>query len=142
MQMEGRKVVISRRLVRLARLDADQYFFLDDPESALRELRRSGLKADLFTFVERLPGMQPLLPFPFEMDNFAALQLTSFDDWWLRQIGFKARNKAKQAGKRGVELREIPFDDAAVRGIWEIYNECPVRQGRRFSHFGKSIATV
>jgi hypothetical protein len=29
-----------------------------------------------------------------------------------------------------------------VKGIWEIYNECPVRQGRRFAHYGKTVDTV
>jgi len=57
-------------------------------------------------------------------------------------LGFKARNKAKQAEKKGVVIREVPFDDKLVQGIWEVYNECPVRQGRPFTHFGKSLETV
>jgi hypothetical protein len=57
-------------------------------------------------------------------------------------LGFKARNKAKQAEKKGVTVREVPFDDNLVQGIWEIYNECPVRQGRPFTHFGKDLNTV
>ena len=36
----------------------------------------------------------------------------------------------------------MPFDDALVQGIWEIYNESPVRQGRPFPHYGKDIDTV
>jgi hypothetical protein len=36
----------------------------------------------------------------------------------------------------------VPFDDALARGIWEIYNECPVRQERPFPHYGKSFETV
>ena len=36
----------------------------------------------------------------------------------------------------------MPFDDKLVEGIWEIYNECPVRQGRPFTHFGKDLSTV
>src|SRR5581483_7525002 len=27
-------------------------------------------------------------------------------------------------------------------GIWEIYNECPIRQRRRFPHYGKDVQTV
>jgi hypothetical protein len=62
--------------------------------------------------------------------------------WWTKQLGFKARNKAKQAAKKGVVVREVAFSDELVRGIWQIYNECPVRQGRRFPHYGKSLETV
>ena len=36
----------------------------------------------------------------------------------------------------------MPFGDALVHGIWEVYNECPVRQRRPFVHYGKDIETV
>jgi hypothetical protein len=77
-----------------------------------------------------------------EWDNFAAVPLTTFDDWWTKTIGFKARNKAKQAEKKGVVLREVPFSDELVKGIWAIYNETPIRQGRKFPHYGKSLEHV
>ena len=76
-----------------------------------------------------------------EWDNFAVLHVTTFDEWWSHQIGFKARNKAKQAEKRGVVLREVLFNDELARGIWEIYNETPIRQGKRFPHYGKDLDT-
>jgi hypothetical protein len=142
MKIDGRDLLVRGRLVRLARLDGDDYFFLKDPVAAVRAVRESGVRADIFTFLQGLPADQPRLPYPFEMANFAALPITTFEDWWERQIGFKARNKAKQAGKKGVEVREIPFDDGAARGIWEIYNETPTRQGRRFPHYGKDLETV
>ncbi|MGA2271955.1 MAG: hypothetical protein ABSH00_00265 [Bryobacteraceae bacterium] len=77
-----------------------------------------------------------------EWDNMAVLPVSTFDHWWTQQIGFKARNKAKQAEKKGIVVREVPFDDVLVRGIWEIYNECPVRQERLFPHYGKSLEAV
>jgi hypothetical protein len=43
---------------------------------------------------------------------------------------------SRQAEKKGVKLREIPFDDVLIEGIWRIYNECPIRQGKRFPHYG------
>ena len=39
-------------------------------------------------------------------------------------------------------VREVPFDDELARGIWEIYNESPIRQGRIFPHYGKSFEAV
>jgi hypothetical protein len=77
-----------------------------------------------------------------EMDNLAAIPVSTFDQWWNHQIGFKARNKAKQAEKKGVTVREVRFDDVLVKGIWEIYNECPFRQGKPFGHYGKNLETV
>jgi hypothetical protein len=48
----------------------------------------------------------------------------------------------RRGEKKGVVVREVPFDDELVRGIWEIYNESPVRQGRPFPHYGKDIDTL
>jgi hypothetical protein len=130
------------RLVRVAQPEGDGFLFLDNPERAVAHLRAQGPRADLVTFIQALPDAAPKFPYPFEMDNFATLRVNTFEDWWERGIGFKARNKFRQAEKRGVEIREIPFDDDAARGIWEIYNETPIRQGRRFPHYGKDLETV
>jgi hypothetical protein len=58
------------------------------------------------------------------------------------QIDFKVRNKVRKAEKSGVVSREVPYDDAFVRGISAIYNESPVRQGKRFWHYGKDLEAV
>jgi hypothetical protein len=142
MKICGKEILIRGRLIRTARLEADMYEFLDDPESALDALRNCGTRIDLFTFMQRLPETAPRYRYHMEWDNLAAIAVSTFDHWWTDQIGFKARNKAKQAEKKGVKLREVPFDDALVRGIWEVYNECPVRQGKPFAHYGKDIEMV
>jgi len=138
----GKHVRIEGRVLRIARLDADKYQFLDDPELMIAGLRRCGSRIDLFTFMQRLPETQPKHDYPMEWDNLAVLPVSTFDHWWTQQIRSFPRNRARQAEKRGVILREVPFDEALVRGIWEIYNECPVRQGKPFRHFGKSIEKV
>jgi hypothetical protein len=142
LKFDNRALLVGGRLCRVARLDADDYKFLDDPEAVIAGLRKSHMRIDLFTFLQRLPETSPQFPYPLEMDNMAVLPVTTFENWWTKQIGFKARNKAKQAEKKGLSIREIPFDETLSRGIWEIYNEVPVRQGRRFPHFGKSLEKV
>jgi hypothetical protein len=140
-RLEGRKVLMRGHLCRVAEVEGEGYKFLADPKSAIAALQDSG-RADVFTFLRELPETSQKYPFPFEWDNFAVLTISTFDQWWTQQIGFKARNKAKQAEKKGIVIREAPFDDALARGIWEIYNEVPVRQGRRFPHYGKSFEAV
>jgi hypothetical protein len=142
MNISGREVKVYGRLCRVAQLDADDYKFLEDPEAAITELRRSKVRADLFSFLQKLPGSQPKYSYPFEWDNFAVLPISTFENWWTQQLGFKARNKAKQAEKKGLVVREVPFDDTLAKGICEIYNECPIRQGRLFPHYGKNFETV
>jgi hypothetical protein len=77
-----------------------------------------------------------------EWDNLAVLPVTTFDHWWSHQIRSFPRNRARQAEKKGVVLREVPFDETLIRGIWKIYNEVPIRQGKPSFHFGKDLATV
>jgi hypothetical protein len=142
LRFDNRELVVRGGVCRIAHLDADDYKLLNDPEPVLAELRKSKMHIDLFTFLQKLPETSPKYPYPYEMDNLAVLPISTFEQWWTKQIGFKARNKAKQAEKRGVVIREAPFDDELARGIWEIYNECPVRQGRLFPHYGKSVEQV
>jgi hypothetical protein len=141
-KIHGKEVRISGRLLRVAQLEGDGYEFLESPEPFLEQLQKSAHRIDMFTFMQRLPETTPKFAFPMEWDNFAALPVSTFENWWNEQIGFKARNKAKQAQKKGVKVKEVVFDEVLVKGIWEIYNETPVRQGRRFSHYGKNLETV
>ncbi|MGA9142882.1 MAG: hypothetical protein WA664_06410 [Candidatus Acidiferrales bacterium] len=141
-QICGKEMRVTGRVLRVARLEADAYQFVDDPEPVLQELRASRTRVDLFTFMQRLPETKPKFSYRMEWDNFAALPVTTFDHWWNEQIGFKARNKAKQAEKRKVSIHEVPFSDELVKGIWEIYNESPIRQGEPNTHYGKNLETV
>src|SRR5260370_37295604 len=76
-----------------------------------------------------------------EWDNLAALPVSTFDHWWNHQIRAFPLNRSRQAEKKGVTIREVPFNENLVRGIWEIYNECPLRQGRRFTLYRGAIET-
>lgn len=142
-QVDGQVVEIRGTVVRQAKLEADKYHFLDDPGEMLAALQKVAVRVDLFSFLARLSDPpDSLLPYHKEQDNLAVIQVSSFEDWWNNQIRFEARNRAKQAAKKGLMIREVPFDENLARGIWKIYNESRIRQGRPFPHFGKSFATV
>src|SRR6266567_3518182 len=142
MRVCDKEIRVSGGLVRTARLDADMYHFLTDPAAMIEGLRASGTRIDLFTFTQTIVETTPKYSYPMEWENLAVLPVSTFEEWWEKQIGFKARNKAKQAEKKGVVLREVPFGEELVRGIQEIYNETPVRQGRPYPHFGKDLEAV
>jgi hypothetical protein len=135
----GKDVKVGGHLIQIAQLDGEIFTFPDDPEVVLDSLRKCGRRIDLFTFLQRLTETSPKYTFPMEWDNLAALPVSTFDNWWTQQIGSKVRNQARLAEKKGVVLREIPFDDALLRGICSIYNETPIRQGRRFPHYGMGL---
>jgi hypothetical protein len=138
----GKDIRVKGQLVRVGRLEAEMFKYLDDPAAVVAGLRESNPRVDLFTFLQKPPDGSPKYSYPMEWDNLAVLPITTFENWWMKQLGFKARNKAKQASKKGVIVREATLDEAFAAGIWEIYNESPIRQGRRFPHFGKSLDQV
>src|SRR5215469_12968719 len=107
----GREIRTQGRFPRVARIEGDSYRFLEDPEAVVAGLRSSNQAIDLFTFIPRLTDNLPNYSYLVQRDNVAALRVTTFDQWWNQVLGFKARNKAKQAEKKGVELREVAFDD-------------------------------
>jgi len=141
LSLEGKDLVVQGRLCRVAHVDGDGYKFLTDPESAIDALRSSNMRADLFTFLQKLPDT-PRYRYPFEWDNLAVLPISTFDHWWTRQVDAKTRNMVRRAEKKGVVVREVPFDANLVRGICGVYNECPIRQGKPFPHYGKDLETV
>ena len=142
MKVGGRDIHVNGGLLRIARLAVDKYESVDDPGATLEALRESGIRIDLFTFMQKLPDTSPKYTYPMEWDNVAALPVSTFDQWWTKQINRKARKALRVAEKKGVVVREVPFDDALVRGISAVYNESPVRQGKPFWHYGKDLQTV
>ena len=142
MQVCGREIRVRGRLIRIAALDGDGYQFLEDTEATLAALRKSAARIDLFTFIQKLCEASPKYSYPMEWDNVAALHISSFDDWMMHQIDPRVRTKLRKAAKNGVTVREVSLDDALVRGIHGIFNESPIRQGKRFRYYGKSFEVV
>jgi hypothetical protein len=136
MKICNKEIKIRGRLIAIAHPDGDKHTFLEDPESFLTELRKCGKRIDLFTFMQKLPETTPRYPYPMELDNLAVLPVSTFENWWDKQIRSYPRNRARQAGKRGVVLREVPYGEELIQGICGIYNETPVRQGKKFRHYG------
>jgi hypothetical protein len=133
---------ISGRLVRTVRRTEEWYEDLDDPASFVEALMRSRVKADLFSFCQRLPHLEPQHVYHMERESIAVLPITTYEHWWKAQINNKTRNLVVKARKKGVVVRESAFDDEFVRGMTAIFNETPIRQERPFRHYGKSFETV
>ena len=141
-QVSGKEIRIEGRLVRIACLEGDGYLFIDQPDAVLEGLRKSPTQIDLFTFTQKLSDTSPKYEFPMEWDNMAALPVSTFENWWARQLNDKTRNMVRRGEKKGVSTREVPFDDTLVKGIWGIYNESLIRQGKPNIHYGKDLETV
>lgn len=139
MIIRGKELSIQGKLVRIAALEGEKYNFPDDPESFLAGLRDARARVDIFTFLQELTDTSSRYDYVTEMDNLAVLPVSTFENWWNHQIRSYPRNRARQAAKRGVVMRELPYGEELVRGICGIYNETPIRQGKRFPHYGMSL---
>ena len=99
--------------------------------------------ADLFTFVERtFLGTKQTYPFFCENETISLLRITSFDDWWKSQIRKDERNLIRKAEKKGVTVKLAEIDEDFFKSSQRIYNETPVRQGRRYTGYGLSLTEV
>lgn len=144
-EVQGRTVMVRGSWLKTAAVMDEELLEEEgvlDPESFIEQLKASGLKADLFTFARKMPHTEREYNYHTEWDNIAALPIKSIPEWLETQVTYDVRKAVKRAGRRGVEARMVSFDDAFVAGIEKIYNESPMRQGRRFWHYGKDLETL
>jgi hypothetical protein len=142
-EIGGQTYAITRGPVTVVGLEDDWYEDVRNPDVVVETLSNNqGFKPDIFTFWQRLPDIEPKYSFRMEWEDLAVLPVKSYDHWWKHQIKSNTRNHVRKAEKEGVELREVDYDDDFVRGMTAIFNEVPVRQGRRFCHYGKEFETV
>ena len=140
----GRTVIVTGKWVRTAEVKDDavvQGVLLEDPDSFIAKLKEIELEADVFTFAQRPPEITPRYNYHLEWDNWAAISTACFNGWWdnLPQV---SRKNVRRAGRRGVVVKVIPFDNDLVQGVHRIYNSIRVRDGRLFWHYGEDVDTV
>ena len=141
MLVNGREVVLSGRVPRIARL-SHEYDWLEDPRGFARQILDTNREADIFCFLMR-PGLEhPSCELPQSVESISVIPLTTYECWWKKQINDKTRNMIRKSQKTGVEVRLVDFTDEFVWGIKDIYDESPLRQGKPFRHYGKDFATV
>ena len=143
--VEGRAIVVDGRWLRVAHVrdeEVAENAAIDDPSSFLARLGEIKLHADIFAFRQKLVDDIQRLNFPVYWDNLAVIPITSYSDWWEKRLSQDGRRNVRRAEKRGVRIELVRFDDNVVRHIKSIYDETPVRQGRRFWHFGKTLEQV
>jgi hypothetical protein len=142
--IEGRCIVCDGGWLRSARIFDEVWLSgppLTSPATLIEQIGDSDLHADLFTFAQMLPDTTPRFRYYLDFDSLAIAQTTDFKAWW-EALPQESRKNVRKAQKRGVTIGPVEFTDELVRGIKGIYDETPVRQGRRFTHYGKDLATV
>ena len=141
-QIDGLNVISTGNRLKIARLKKEWDDDVVDPQQFVAKLIQSDLKADIFTFIQRLPDSYPKYQYKMEWENVAALPLTTYENWYKNQLHLNPRNKIKKAKKAGIVVKPCSFDDNLVDGILRISNESPIRQGRPYWYYGVSRKQV
>ena len=143
--VERQPIVIHGTTIRIASLHDEEWLEeeLQNPEACLKGLREgaNAHRADIFRFSQKVPLAVPRYNYPMDRLSVAVADVSSFDKWWER-LPQVTRKNVRRAQKRGVTLDVRGLDSDVVRGIADVQNETPIRQGRRYPHFGKSLDQV
>jgi hypothetical protein len=134
--------VRKRFFVRIAH---DNQEYEKDASASEEFIKKLGEKrVDIYTFIERTwccPIANPPSNWIRTDDNVGLLEITTLVDW-LSAVGKKTRNMLRRAKKSSVKVRVVQPNEKLAEGIWKIYNETPIRQGRAFPHFSESLKSV
>jgi hypothetical protein len=138
-------LITKGRFVKIAEI-FDEYWVLEkslpNPSQVIQYFQQLESKPDLFTFTQRVPHAQAQYPFHREWDNVAVIPISSYDTWFREQISSASRRNIRASEKKGIVVKVEPFDEHYVQGIMSIFNESPVRAGRRYWHYGKDFSAV
>lgn len=142
----GKSIVVRGKWIRIAVIQDEEWLEteIEDPDLCVQELKHQGrreLRADIFTFTQKLPAEPPKYEYPMEWSSVAAIHLTSFKNWW-DKLPQETRKNVRRSQKRGVVVTGKEFGQDLVAGISEVNNDSPVRQRVRNVHYGKSFDQI
>lgn len=140
-------IVVQGRLFRLAyRFDEGWHEshanMTDELLYQIQKINQHDQRIDVFSFSQMPSDPIPHFFYPHEYESIAAIRISSFDDWWNNSVSSDLRKDVRRSAKRGVIVKQVDFDDSLVESIKGIYDETPIRQGRKFWHYNQSIEQV
>ena len=140
--VDNKEIVIRGRFVKKAQLKAEWDEDIENPALFIEKLRSSGAKADIFTFMQRLPESKPKYKYHMEWDSLAAIPITNYENWIKKQIVQNSRKKIGLAQRKGVVIKPVDFNDDLVKGILDIYHETPIMQGKPNRQYNTDFETA
>ena len=138
-------IIVNGKWIKVASLFDEDWVEqeLRAPEVWLSALKEgSGVpNADILRFSQKVPDNIPRYDYPMEMRSIAVADVGNFKKWW-EKLPQESRKNVRRSVKRGVTIEVRGFDEDVITGIASVQNETPLRQGRKYIHYGKSIDEV
>lgn len=113
---------------------------LEDPEVYIAALANDSdrlLRADIFTFIPKLPAVGSRYSYPMEWESVAAIPIASFKEWW-EGLPQETRKNVRRSQKRGVNIVVKELDGDVVEGIRSVNDDSAIRQGVKNAYYGLS----
>ena len=97
MVIDGKEIVVSGKFPRIARLRAEYYEYVDEPQAFIDKLKASRCRADVLSFLQETAERTPRHRFYHEWEGISVVPITTFDHWWKKQVNDKTRNMVRKA---------------------------------------------
>jgi hypothetical protein len=143
--IDNKTVIATGKFIRMAAVHDEEWLenqVVNNPEFFKEKLIQEKLRADIFTFTQKITDTEPHYNYHIEYDNAAAIPISSYQNWWNNELPQVTRKSIRRGAKRGVIAKVIEFNDELVIGIIEIHRDTPIRQGVPFAHYEKDFNTV
>ena len=142
LQVSDHKLTARGKWLKIARVRGEEMMEneLEDPEiccAALRNDKDRILKADIFSFTQKLPATRPRYTYPVEWESISTIPLSSFKQWW-EGLPQETRKNVRRSQKRGVTISVKEFDEDLIEGIRAVNDDTPLRQGSKNAYYGLS----
>ncbi len=140
MEVNGEKLTTRGKWLKIARVRGEEMREqeLENPElyvTALKNDKDRILGADIFSFTQKLPAVQPRFSYPLEWESVAAIPLSSFKQWW-EGLPQETRKNVRRSQKRGVQIKVREFDDVLIDEIRAVNDDTTMRQGMKNAYYG------
>src|ERR1039458_9398488 len=146
LNVDGQHIISQGKWLKTAVVEAEEWLPapVKDPALCVQVLKtnRSGkVRADIFAFREKITVTEARYRYHREWESVAAISLSTFEEWW-NSLPQETRKNVRRAQKKGAVVEVRKLDAKLLDDIVVLNNDSPVRQGKTYTHFGKTREQV
>jgi hypothetical protein len=146
LRIGDKHIVVKGKWIRIAEPHEEEWLetAVQDPGLCIRSLKSLSIGkdfADIFSFSQMVPNSAPKYSFPLEWDSVAVVPIGTFKEWW-EAVPQETTKNVRRSQKRGVTVVIRDLDQGLLRDLLDLNNDDPIRQGKRFTHYGKTLDQV
>jgi hypothetical protein len=134
--------VYRKGLARVLTLREELGDTIEAPERVAQAAKNNRLSADILTFTERFPETTRHYGYVMEWDNLAVLAVSNYDYWLKKQAERAVKRKVRKAAQAGIQVSAHRFSRELVNDLAKIFNETPIRRGRRYPYYGMKAEQI